>query len=63
MPLLAGVVGLVARRAEEDARRVQELGEREDDHQRRDQRKMDEQRRIGRQRPPVETASGRERTP
>ena len=37
---LARVVGLVARRAEEHARRVQQLAERENDHQQRHQRQV-----------------------
>jgi hypothetical protein len=49
VPLLARVVHLVARRAEEQARHVQQLAVREDDHQRRDQQQVQQQQRVGRQ--------------
>ena len=50
----ARIVGLVAARAEEHAGRMQQFGERKDDHQRRDEGEVDEQSRIGRHRTPVE---------
>jgi len=43
MAFLPGVVDLVAGRAEEDARRMEQLAEREYGHQRRHQPQVDEQ--------------------
>ena len=53
MAPLARIVGLVARRREEEAGRVQQLGERKDQHQQRDQREVHVEKAVGRQRLPV----------
>ena len=63
MTPLAAVVGLVAPGAEEHARRMQQLGKREDDHQRSDQRQMHQQRGIGGQRTPVKIDQAEEELP